>query len=326
MTNSASRPKTTGRDAKLVDRFLEMMIAERGAARNTIAAYERDLADYIGFLVAMGQGASSATTEAVRSFLEDIERRHFSRATAARKLSAVRQFHRFLVSEGVRRDDPAQVVDGPRPGRALPRLLNAKDVDTLLAEAEEAAARAHGEGRFRALRLYCLLEVLYASGMRVSELVSLPLAAAKSDERFLTVRGKGGRERLVPLNERARAAIDRLLQVERRNALPQSTKYLFPSRGGSGHITRQHFAHELKALAARAGLPADKVSPHVLRHAFASHLLAGGADLRAVQQMLGHADISTTQIYTHVLADRLKHIVQTHHPLIRRPTRPGGRR
>ena len=326
MTSSASRPKTTGRDANLVDRFLEMMVAERGAARNTIAAYERDLSDYIAFLSAMGQGALSATAEGVRSFLEDIERRHLARATAARKLSAVRQFHRFLVSEGETRDDPAQVVDGPRPGRTLPRLLNAKDVDRLLVVAEDAAARERGEARFRALRLYCLLEVLYASGMRVSELVSLPRGAAKSDERFLTVRGKGGRERLVPLNSRAQAAIDRFLQVERKNVRPNSAKYLFPSHGGSGHITRQHFAQELKALAARAGLPADNVSPHVLRHAFASHLLAGGADLRAVQQMLGHADISTTQIYTHVLADRLKHIVETHHPLTRRPARSGGRR
>jgi integrase/recombinase XerD len=323
--SSGNKPKNRNPDWKYVDRFLEMMSAERGASKNTIAAYERDLSDYAGFLGDAGHGLLSATTEAARSFLENIERRNFARATAVRKLSAIRQFHRFLLSEGMTRGDPIQAIEGPKLGRTLPKLLSIEDVDKLLATAKDAAAREQGQARFRAVRLYCLLEVLYASGMRVTELVTLPVSAAKNDERFLTVRGKGGRERLVPLNDRARAAVDSLLRMGRKTRHVQSARYLFPSHGRSGHLTRQHFAHELKMLAVKAGLPAGKISPHVLRHAFASHLLAGGADLRAVQQMLGHADISTTQIYTHVLAERLKRIVETHHPLTKRPARSGGR-
>jgi integrase/recombinase XerD len=322
--NSDSRKAGAAPDWNYVEQFLEMMSAERGASRHTIAAYERDLADYAAFLNQRGHRPTAASAETVRSFLEDIERRHFTRTTAARKLSAIRQFHRFLIAEGVTRDDPVQAIEGPKPGRALPKLLSVEEVDRLLALAKSLAHASQGAARFRAHRLYCLLEVLYASGMRVSELVSLPRAAAQGDERFLTVRGKGGRERLVPLNDRARAAIRALLGVAPSNRHGQG-EFLFPSHGGSGHLTRQHFAHELKKLAARAGLPAGKVSPHVLRHAFASHLLAGGADLRAVQQMLGHADISTTQIYTHVLADRLRQIVASHHPLAKRVPRPPGR-
>jgi integrase/recombinase XerD len=302
-----------------------MMSAERGASPNTIAAYHRDLTDYARFLGAAGYSFLSATQEAARSFLADIEARHMARTTAARKLSAIKQFHRFLLAEGIAPGDPIQAIAGPKPGRALPKLLSIEEVGKLLAAAQEAAESEQGRGRFRAVRLYCLLEVLYASGMRVSELVSLPLAAARCDERFLTVRGKGGRERLVPLNDRARTAVNSLLRMKRGTSQNLPQRYLFSSHGGSGHLTRQRFAQELKTLAVKAGLSPRKVSPHVLRHAFASHLLAGGADLRAVQQMLGHADISTTQIYTHVLAERLKHIVETHHPLARRPARSGGR-
>ena len=302
-----------------------MMSAERGAASNTISAYERDLSDYAGFLRASGHDLLTATAKSTRSFLESLERRQLARATAARKLSAIKQFHRFLLSEGIAGGDPTQAIEGPRLGRALPNLLSVEDVDRLLAAAKELAERGQGRARFRGARLYCLLEVLYASGMRVSELVSLPRSAAASDEQFLTVRGKGGRERLVPLNDRARAAVASLLRIEPESRRGPPLRYLFPSHGRSGHLTRQHFAQELKLLAGKAGLAPEKVSPHVLRHAFASHLLAGGADLRAVQQMLGHADISTTQIYTHVLAERLKRIVETHHPLSRRPARARGR-
>ena len=258
MKNSGSRSKNQNPDWKYVDGFLEMMVAERGAAKNTIAAYERDISDYVTFVGEAGHDVLSTTPEDARAFLESIERRHSARATVARKLSAIKQFHRFLLAEGMRRSDPVRAIEGPKSGRTLPKLLTIEDVDKLLATAKDVAARERGQTRFRAVRLYCLLEVLYASGMRVSELVSLPLAAAKSDERFLTVRGKGGRERVVPLNDRARAAVASLLRIERKSKRVQSARYLFPSHGGSGHLTRQHFAQELKMLAAKAGLRAEK--------------------------------------------------------------------
>jgi integrase/recombinase XerD len=297
--------------------FLDMLAAERGAGRNTLEAYTRDLDDLADHLAQAGKTIAAATTADLRAYLATLTRRGFKASSVARRLSAVRQLFRFLYAEGHRRDDPAAVIEGPKRGRPLPKVLSIGEVDQLLATAHGAAAdaaRSEAE-RLRALRLACLLEVLYATGLRVSELIALPAAAARRDERMLVVRGKGGKERLVPLNDAAkramRAYLDRLAEMDR----DTGSKWLFPSFGESGHLTRQHAARELKGLAAAAGISAERISPHVLRHAFASHLLQNGADLRIVQTLLGHADISTTQIYTHVLDERLKSLVRDLHPL-----------
>ncbi|MEQ8602712.1 MAG: site-specific tyrosine recombinase XerD [Marivibrio sp.] len=293
----------------LAESFLEMLAAERGAAANTRAAYERDLRDYEAFLAARGADARTAQDRDVSAYLSHLAAGGAKPSTAARRLSALRQFHHFLHAEGVRADDPTGAVDAPKRGRPLPKILSEEDVDRLLAAAS-AASGAEGA------RLSCLLELLYATGLRVSELVTLPLAAVRRDEPFLMVKGKGGRERLTPLSEPARAALADYRDA-RTAFLPngRESRYLFPSRSKQGHLTRQRFGQLLKELALQAGLDPKKVSPHVLRHAFASHLLAHGADLRAVQKMLGHADISTTQIYTHVLDERLKRLVAEKHPL-----------
>ncbi|MCZ8316747.1 site-specific tyrosine recombinase XerD [Phreatobacter sp.] len=299
-----------------VDLFLDMMAAERGAARNTLEAYRRDLEDYDGFLAAAGATAKTVTTATIRDYLADCRGRGLQTASVARRLSAVRQFHRFLYGEGISTEDPAAVLEGPKRGRPLPKTLGMQEVEKLLAVSREGiddAARPVGE-RLRAARLACLLELLYATGLRVSELIALPVAAARRDQRFLVVRGKGNKERIVPLNAAATEAMATYLALREAAGLGPS-KWLFPSSGESGHLTRQHVGRELKAIAGAAGLPAAKVSPHVLRHAFASHLLQNGADLRAVQQLLGHADIATTQIYTHVLDERLKSLVRDLHPL-----------
>jgi integrase/recombinase XerD len=307
-------------DASLIELFLDMLAAERGAGANTLAAYRRDLDDFslhLRELQAGERGLAGATTDDVRGYLQRLSKRGLKPASTARRLSAIRQFYRFLCAEGRRRDDPAAVLEGPRRGRAVPKVLSIAEVDRLLAAARagsENAALSAAE-RLRAVRLACLVEVLYASGLRVSELVSLPAAAAARNARMLVVRGKGGKERLVPLNEPAKAAMQAYLAL-RAELYPQlQSKWLFPSFGESGHLTRQHFARDLKALAAAAGLGPDRVSPHVIRHAFASHLLHNGADLRIVQTLLGHADISTTQIYTHVIEERLKSLVRDLHPL-----------
>ena len=302
-------------DRRWLESFLEMMSVERGAAANTLKAYLRDLEDYLAALGKRGRRLSTVASADIREYLRGLDDTGLSRSTAARRLSAVRQFHRFLYAEGLLDSNPATVVDGPKPVRALPKVLSPEEVDRLIEMAREGAMRARDADQVRAARLYCLVELLYATGLRVSELVGLTMRAVSGDEQFLMVRGKGGRERLVPLSPAARAAIVDYLAVRDVDDAAKDSAWLFPSRGKTGHLTRQHFALELKTLAAAAGLDASKVSPHVLRHAFASHLLAGGADLRAVQQMLGHADISTTQIYTHVLAERLKQIVENHHPL-----------
>lgn len=294
-----------------LDLFLEMLAAERGAARNTLEAYRRDLTDYGVWLAAHGKDAGSADSGDVGAYLASLHRRGAKASTTARRLSALRQLHRFLFAEGLRRDDPTATVDAPRRGRPLPKTLGEEEVDRLL----EAARRSHAPD---GLRLACLTELLYATGLRVSELVGLPYAAAARDPEVLMVRGKGGRERLVPLSEPARRALSLYKAVRGKfEERPGQSPYLFPSRGRSGHLTRQRFGQMLKQLAAEAGLDPERVSPHVLRHAFASHLLAHGAELRAVQQMLGHADISTTQIYTHVLEERLKSLVARSHPLAR---------
>lgn len=304
--------------ANATDAFLEMLAAERGAAVNTIAAYRRDLDDYAGFLAAREEAALAADADALRAYLSALNAAGRSPRTAARRLSSLRQFYRFLVGEGLRADDPTTTLASPRLGRPLPKLLSEAEVEDLL-----RVARQHGgpDGA----RLVALVELLYATGLRVSELASLPLAAVSRDRRLLVVRGKGGRERMVPLSQPAAAALDDYLPHRKGYlAAGPTERWLFPSRGASGHLTRRRFAQLLKGLAVDAGLDPGAVSPHVLRHAFATHLLNRGADLRSVQQMLGHADISTTQIYTHVLDERLKALVRERHPLARgRPSSRG---
>lgn len=308
--------------ASLLETFLEMMAVERGAASATLEAYRRDLDDFARCLLARGRSVETADSEDVAAHLADLAARGFEPSTQARHLSALKQFHRFLYDEGIRADDPTGRVDAPKKRRPLPRVLSEEEVHRLIETARsdaEAEADARGEPlsmaeKARARRLYCLLETAYASGLRVSELVSLPIGAVRGDTPFLTVRGKGDKERLVPLSNRARAAMAAHLETTRASGRGAS-RWLFPSWSESGHVTRQAFARDLKALAVRLGLAPDRVSPHVLRHAFASHILAHGADLRVVQQLLGHADISTTQIYTHVLDERLRELVESRHPL-----------
>jgi integrase/recombinase XerD len=299
--------------------FLEMMAVERGAARHTLDAYQRDLADYARFLHKRALTMETADPAAVRAYLSQLSRRGMAASTVARRLSALRQFHRFVYLEGGRPDDPTQTVDGPRRRRPLPRLLDLAEIVALIAAAS-ARPGAHG------VRLVAILELLYASGLRASELLGLPLSALAPERPFLVVRGKGGKERLVPIGRAAGVALAAYLAV--REAFigdRTSNPYLFPSRARQGHLTRQRLAQLLRELAPEAGLDAARLSPHVLRHAFASHLLAGGADLRAVQLMLGHADIATTQIYTHVQAERLAAAVRAHHPLARRRASGAGR-
>jgi integrase/recombinase XerD len=302
-------------DERLTALYLDMLAAERGAGANTLAAYRRDLDDVSLFLKTAGRTIVKANTDDLRAYLGELSRRGLRVTTQARRLSAMRQLYRFLYAEGHRGDDPAAVLEGPKRERALPKTLTLAEVDNLLRAAGQTDPSAPLPARLRAMRLLCLVEILYATGLRVSELVSLPLSAARKDARVIVVRGKGNKERLVPLNDAAkRAMVDYLALLADAKADVQS-KWLFPSFGDSGHLTRQHFARELKALAGAAGLSAKRLSPHVLRHAFASHLLHNGADLRVVQTLLGHADISTTQIYTHVLEERLKSLVRDLHPL-----------
>ncbi len=299
-----------------VEAFLEMMSAERGASLNTLTSYRHDLDDYAAFLVKRGAGIDTAGAADVRAYLTSLDKRGMSSATAARRLSAIRQLHRFLLNEGVRGDDPTGIVDGPKKGRSLPKIISEKDVDRLLATARERTLTEERRGaRVAAFRMYALLEVLYATGLRVSELVGLPISAARGDKRALTVRGKGGKERMVPLTKAAGRAMADYIAAAKGAGQEHEGPWLFPAAGESGHLTRQAFARDLKVLAGEAGIAAAKISPHVLRHAFASHLLQNGADLRVVQQLLGHADISTTQIYTHVLEERLRRLVSEHHPL-----------
>jgi integrase/recombinase XerD len=302
-------------DARLVALYLDMLAAERGAGKNTLAAYGRDLEDFSAHLKAAGGCIAKASTDDLRAYLGDLSRRGLRVTTVARRLSALRQLYRFLYAEGRRGDDPAAVLEGPKRERALPRTLTLGEVDRLLRVAGTSDPEAPLPARLRAARLACLLEILYATGLRVSELVALPMSAAAKDARVIVVRGKGNKERLVPLNDAAKRAMLAYLNLLAQSGRDAPSKWLFPSFGDSGHVTRQHFARELKALAAAAGLRAAQLSPHVLRHAFASHLLHNGADLRVVQTLLGHADISTTQIYTHVLEERLKSLVRDLHPL-----------
>jgi integrase/recombinase XerD len=307
-------------DTRLTSLFLDMLAAEQGAGDNTLSAYRRDLEDLSAFIAGCGQSFAGVETEALRDYLADLDRRGFKSSSVARRLSAMRHLFRFLLNERIRGDDPAAILSGPKRGRSLPKVLSIADVDRLLVCAKQLIDAPKASQRLRAMRLYCLLEVLYATGLRVSELVALPLSAARRDARMIVVRGKGDKERLVPLNEPSKQAMADYLAAmqasrQQNKSSAAASKWLFPSFGDSGHLTRQHFARELKELAAAAGLAPRLVSPHVLRHAFASHLLHNGADLRIVQTLLGHTDISTTQIYTHVVEERLKSLVRDLHPL-----------
>ena len=294
------------------------MASERGAAANTIEAYRRDLSDYEGYLRGRGTDALTADPSLVREFLVHRSASSLGGASLARRLSAIRQFHRFLYSEGLRGDDPTLAIEGPRRSRPLPKLLSAAEVDRLIEVAREGidASERPLRERLEAARTACLIELIYASGLRVSEALSLPRSAAISKSPLLTVRGKGNKERLAPLSGRATAAM-RMFRALLDQAAPKqaAAPWLFPADSESGHMTRQAFARDLKRVAAAAGIAAARVSPHVLRHAFASHLLHNGADLRVVQELLGHADISTTQIYTHVVDERAKAMVRDLHPL-----------
>jgi integrase/recombinase XerD len=303
----------SGKGAAWSEAFLEMMAVERAAARNTLTAYARDLADAAGFLAARGADLSAATAEDVEAYFAELGARGLSPATAARRRAAVRQFYRFVLGEGWRADDPSRRVEAPKKGRPLPKVLSREEMDRLIAA---AGARDGAQG----LRFGCMVELAYASGLRISELTALPLSALARDPAYLIVKGKGGKERLAPLNETARAAVKDYIAV-RPQFLPKGDKanpWLFPSRGKAGRLTPRRFAQVLDEAAADAGIDPERVSPHVLRHAFATHLLEGGADLRVVQKLLGHADIATTQVYTHVATDRLREVVQTKHPLARK--------
>ncbi len=300
-----------------IGQFLEMLAAERGAADNTLQAYRRDMDDFLAFLRPRDKALNVVVPADISAYLRALSESGLAPASRARRLSAIRQLFKFLATEGLVAEDPAHGLSGPKKARALPKTLSVAEVDRLIETARSRIEPAKGRDRVRALRLYALIEMLYATGMRVSELVTLPRSVLAGDGRVLAIRGKGGRERLVPLNQAARAALERYLNVGFEDGLAPMlpTKWLFASRGAEGHFTRQRLGQELKELATEAGIDPERVSPHVLRHAFASHLLDRGADLRSVQQLLGHADISTTQIYTHVLEERLKKLVFEHHPL-----------
>jgi integrase/recombinase XerD len=303
-------------DRSLIAAFLDMMAAERGAARNTLAAYERDCEDLAAFLASIGSSLRQANTDLIRDWLAHGQTSGLKASSAARRLSSARQLFRFLYAEGRRSDDPAARLTGPQRQQTLPKILSIKEVDALLSTAAEGLDDEKRPLRERAAsaRMSALLELLYATGLRVSELVALPMSIARSRDRLLLIKGKGGKERLVPLTQKARDALAR--HMEFRAALKQDqSKFLFPADSETGFLPRQVFARDLKQIAIAAGLDPARVSPHVLRHAFASHLLQNGADLRSVQQLLGHADISTTQIYTHILDERLKSMVRDLHPL-----------
>jgi integrase/recombinase XerD len=304
-----------------MEAFLEMMSAERGAAINTLQSYERDLDDLHSFLSERKVRLTEAASGDLGAYISGLARQGFKASSQARRLSAMRQFYKFLYAEGLRGDDPTGILDAPKKGRALPKTMGVDDVGRLLAQAEQEAA-ADGPDRLARLRMLALLELLYATGMRVSELVGLPAKVLGQEGRFLMIRGKGNKERLVPLSQSAIAALKAYGRLQAAEVAAgerkTETPWLFPSASKQGHLARQVFARDLKDLAIRAGLSPSMISPHVMRHAFASHLLANGADLRVVQELLGHSDISTTQIYTHVLEERLHQLVQTHHPLAKR--------
>jgi len=302
--------------SRWISTFLEAQAAELDASENTRLAYGRDLIDFEAWLADRGKGFETAARAEVEDYMVHVDAQGFAAATRARRLSAIKQLYRFAYEEGWREDNPAIQIKGPGKTKQLPKTLSIEEVDALI-----AAAPAQARNDTDRLRNSCLMELLYATGMRVSELVSLPVSAARGDPRMLLVRGKGDKERMVPLSPPARTALaawltrrDRDEDLARRKGAAAS-RFLFPSRGKAGHLTRHRFYGLIKDLAVHAGISPAKVTPHTLRHAFATHLLAGGADLRSIQTLLGHADVSTTEIYTHVLDERLKELVLEHHPL-----------
>lgn len=305
-------------DNKAVALFIDMLAAERGAALNTQAAYQKDLHSLAAFLHQRKTDLTEASDDDLRSYLVDLDQRGLAASTVARQISVMKRFYKFLLIENMRGDNPAEGLARPRSQRPLPKLLSPEEAQSLIDAAYGLPAVGNKQITDR-LRAICLIEVLYAAGLRVSELVSLPRAAL--DGPFMLVRGKGGRERMVPLSEAAQRAMAAWLAHQGQTDSP----FLFPARGKSGHLTRQRFAQILEGLAVKAGIAPSRISPHVVRHAFATHLVQGGADLRAVQQMLGHADISTTQIYTHVLDERKKQLVEDAHPLARMKGLPKSR-
>ncbi|MEM1365018.1 MAG: site-specific tyrosine recombinase XerD [Pseudomonadota bacterium] len=307
-------------DGLHIETFLEMLSVERGVAANTLDSYGRDLADLSAFLRGGSQTLLGAHETDLSAYLQSLSQRGFAASSQARRLSALRQFYQFLYAEKLRGDDPTTTLDAPRLGRPLPKTMSVADVQTLLDEAKRQTLVPQSRAKLgNALRMEALLELLYCTGLRVSELVSLPASAVRGGLDHAIVTGKGNKERLVPLSGAALAAstkwLEHLYNKDEKDGRRVRSQFLFPAGSASGHLTRQAFARDLKALAAAAGLRTEAISPHVLRHAFASHLLQNGADLRAVQQLLGHADITTTQIYTHVLEERLIQLVQDAHPL-----------
>jgi len=302
----------------MIDAFLEMMSAERGASENTLASYRRDLEEAERFVRrASARRLCDAIATDISAYLSSMDASGYAASSQARHLSALRQYFRFLYAENLRGDDPTSVIASPKKARALPKVLSEEEVSRLLERAEEEATDETQSAKIRitAIRTRALLELLYATGLRVSELVSLPVSVAWRDDPFFMVRGKGSKERMVPVTDTARAAVTTYLEARNRDPRADDCPWLFPAENYVDHVARQVFARDLKALGARCDLSVSKLSPHVLRHAFASHLLQNGADLRVVQQLLGHADISTTQIYTHVLEERLHRLVTEHHPL-----------
>ena len=302
------------RDSALIESFLEMMSAERGAAGNTVDAYRRDLDDTAEFLASRGVKLLDAGVEDIRAAMADLSKRDFAVASQARHLSSLRQFYRFLYAEGHRADDPTAIIDGPKRQRSLPKTLEIDAVSRMLDLAEDDA-KAEPETASAAKRLHAMVETLYATGLRVSELVALPVTAARADREYVLLKGKGGKERIVPLSGKSKTALAKWIAVRNLDPAQEASPWLFPAKSETGYVARQVFARELKLLGTRAGISAALLSPHVMRHAFASHLLQNGADLRVVQELLGHADISTTQIYTHVLSEKLQRLVEDHHPL-----------
>jgi integrase/recombinase XerD len=311
---SASKQSLSTINARLIEAFLEMMAVERAAATSTLKNYGRDLERFAGFALTRGETLETAGAEDIAAWLAVLEADGIGASTAALKVSALRQFFQFLYAEGARADDPSAIIERPKTRRPLPKVLTSQEVEALF----EAAAKTKGAA---GLRLMAMLEIIYAAGLRVSELVALPLAAIRRGERMVLVRGKGGKERMAPMTQRAIDAAGAYLK-QRKEFLPKkaagASPWLFPSRGKSGHISAARFAQLLKSLAVTAGIEPSRVSPHVLRHAFATHLLEGGVDLRSLQQMLGHADITTTEIYTHIAQDRLKDLVFSKHPLAKK--------
>lgn len=338
MQRRSSTPGSPSRDYRFIEQFIEMMVAERGASGSTASAYERDLSDFLAFAERKKTSLPGVTRAQVEAFLAGLSHGGLSPQTVARKLSALRQFFQFLYSEKLRPDNPTATLETPKLPRHLPSTLTAADIAALL-------DAAHADESPRGLRLSAMLELMYGAGLRVSELVGLKLAAlrvregSKSvDADFLLVRGKGNKERLVPVHGKAREALSRYLEVRHifiqgsgvrdqgsekksppiSDPRPPTSPYLFPYHRAQGYVTRQQFGVMLKELAGKAGIDPQKISPHTLRHSFASHLLEGGADLRVIQELLGHSDISTTQIYTHVAGDRLKKLVTEKHPLAKK--------